>query len=157
MRTRTTYKNQIPLDNNRTQYRFHYTHKKNSKKKYFAINKDKSSAILRDDAIFKSTNLEVLKNQTIEENLTANIEKSEFKEKVSKILSSLTPREERVLRMRFGFSNNNLDYTLEEVAQHYKVSRERIRQVEAKALRKLKHPTRSIILKPYLNATSINR
>ena len=156
MRTRTTYKNQIPLDNSRTQYRFHYTHKKNYNKKYFAINKDKSSAVLRDDAIFKSTNLEVLKNQTIEENLTANIEQSELKETTTRVLSSLTPREERVLRMRFGFSNNT-DYTLEEVAQHFKVSRERIRQVEAKALRKLKHPSRSTILKPYLNATSINR
>ena len=57
------------------------TYNHNYNKKYFAINKSKSSAVLRDDAIFKSTNLEVLKNQPIEENLTANIEQSELKEK----------------------------------------------------------------------------
>ena len=155
MANRTTYKNQIPLDNSRTEYDFRWQRKSISSNYYFAIQKRKTQK-LRHDAIFKSTNLEVLKNQTIEENLTANIEQSELKETTTRVLSSLTPREERVLRMRFGFSNNNLDYTLEEVAQHYKVSRERIRQVEAKALRKLKHPSRSIILKPYLNATSIN-
>ena len=154
MANRTTYKNQIPLDNSRTEYDFRWRRKSISNN-HFAIQKRKTQR-LRHDAIFKSTNLEVLKNQPIEENLTANIEQSELKETTTRVLSSLTPREERVLRMRFGFSNNT-DYTLEEVAQHFKVSRERIRQVEAKALRKLKHPSRSAILKPYLNATSINR
>ncbi len=58
------------------------------------------------------------------------------------MLASLTPREERVLRMRFGIGMNT-DHTLEEVGQQFSVTRERIRQIEAKALRKLKHPSRS--------------
>jgi DNA-binding CsgD family transcriptional regulator len=58
------------------------------------------------------------------------------------VLASLTPREERVLRMRFGIGMNT-DHTLEEVGQQFSVTRERIRQIEAKALRKLKHPSRS--------------
>ena len=129
MANRTTYKNQIPLDNNRTQYRFHYTHKKNSKKKYFAINKDKSSAVLRDDAIFKSTNLEVLKNQTIEENLTANIEKSELSRDMSIVLSSLNPREEIVVRKYFAINVNKHKHTLSEIATKLKVSSTRISQI----------------------------
>ena len=65
-----------------------------------------------------------------------------FKRATTQILASLTPREERVLRMRFGIGMNT-DHTLEEVGQQFSVTRERIRQIEAKALRKLKHPTRS--------------
>lgn len=65
-----------------------------------------------------------------------------LRETTTRILSSLTPREERVLRMRFGIGMNT-DHTLEEVGQQFHVTRERIRQIEAKALRKLKHPTRS--------------
>ena len=68
----------------------------------------------------------------------------------TKILSSLTPREERVLRMRFGIGMNS-DHTLEEVGQQFSVTRERIRQIEAKALRKLKHPTRAKLLKSFLD------
>lgn len=67
---------------------------------------------------------------------------SNLKETCTRILSSLTPREERVLRMRFGIGMNT-DHTLEEVGQQFNVTRERIRQIEAKALRKLKHPSRS--------------
>ena len=67
-----------------------------------------------------------------------------------RILSSLTPREERVLRMRFGIGMNS-DHTLEEVGQQFSVTRERIRQIEAKALRKLKHPTRARKLKTFLD------
>ena len=67
-----------------------------------------------------------------------------------KILSSLTAREERVLRMRFGIGMNS-DHTLEEVGQQFSVTRERIRQIEAKALRKLKHPSRSKKLKSFLD------
>ena len=66
-----------------------------------------------------------------------------------KILASLTPREERVLRMRFGIGMNT-DHTLEEVGLQFSVTRERIRQIEAKALRKLKHPSRSKQLKSFL-------
>ena len=65
-----------------------------------------------------------------------------LKETVTRVLASLTPREERVLRMRFGIGMNT-DHTLEEVGQQFSVTRERIRLIEAKALRKLKHPSRS--------------
>jgi RNA polymerase primary sigma factor len=76
---------------------------------------------------------------------------SNLKETTTKILSSLTPREERVLRMRFGVGMNS-DHTLEEVGQQFSVTRERIRQIEAKALRKLKHPSRSKLLKSFLDS-----
>ena len=72
-----------------------------------------------------------------------------LKETCTKILSSLTPREERVLRMRFGIGMNT-DHTLEEVGKQFNVTRERIRQIEAKALRKLKHPSRSKKLRSFL-------
>lgn len=75
---------------------------------------------------------------------------SNLKETCTKILSSLTPREERVLRMRFGIGMNT-DHTLEEVGQQFSVTRERIRQIEAKALRKLKHPSRSRKLRSFLD------
>ncbi len=74
---------------------------------------------------------------------------SNLKETCTRILSSLTPREERVLRMRFGIGMNT-DHTLEEVGQQFNVTRERIRQIEAKALRKLKHPSRSKKLRSFL-------
>jgi RNA polymerase primary sigma factor len=67
---------------------------------------------------------------------------SNLRETTTRVLASLTPREERVLRMRFGIGMNK-DHTLEEVGQQFSVTRERIRQIEAKALRKLKHPSRS--------------
>ncbi len=73
-----------------------------------------------------------------------------LRETTSSVLSSLTPREERVLRMRFGIGMNT-DHTLEEVGQQFSVTRERIRQIEAKALRKLKHPSRSRKLRSFLD------
>jgi len=73
-----------------------------------------------------------------------------LKNTTTKVLASLTPREERVLRMRFGIGMNT-DHTLEEVGQQFSVTRERIRQIEAKALRKLKHPSRSRQLKSFLD------
>ena len=73
-----------------------------------------------------------------------------LKETVTRVLASLTPREERVLRMRFGIGMNT-DHTLEEVGQQFSVTRERIRQIEAKALRKLKHPSRSRKLRSFLD------
>jgi RNA polymerase primary sigma factor len=75
---------------------------------------------------------------------------SNLRETTTRVLASLTPREERILRMRFGISMNK-DHTLEEVGQQFSVTRERIRQIEAKALRKLKHPSRSRILRSFLD------
>jgi RNA polymerase primary sigma factor len=76
--------------------------------------------------------------------------RSELRETTTRVLASLTPREEHILRMRFGIGMNK-DHTLEEVGQKFLVTRERIRQIEAKALRKLKHPSRSRILRSFLD------
>ena len=73
-----------------------------------------------------------------------------LREATTSVLSTLTPREERVLRMRFGIGMNT-DHTLEEVGQQFSVTRERIRQIEAKGLRKLKHPSRSRKLRSFLD------
>ncbi|TAJ41642.1 MAG: RNA polymerase sigma factor RpoD, partial [Reyranella sp.] len=73
-----------------------------------------------------------------------------LRESTTRVLATLTPREERVLRMRFGIGMNT-DHTLEEVGQQFSVTRERIRQIEAKALRKLKHPSRSRMLRSFLD------
>src|SRR5215216_499449 len=75
---------------------------------------------------------------------------SNLRETTTRVLASLTPREERILRMRFGIGMNN-DHTLEEVGSQFSVTRERIRQIEAKALRKLKHPSRSRTLRSFLD------
>jgi RNA polymerase primary sigma factor len=75
---------------------------------------------------------------------------SNLRETTTRMLASLTPREERIVRMRFGLGMNS-DHTLEEVGQQFSVTRERIRQIEAKALRKLKHPSRSRILRTFLD------
>jgi RNA polymerase primary sigma factor len=75
---------------------------------------------------------------------------SNLRETTTRTLALLTAREERVLRMRFGIGINK-DHTLEEVGQRFSVTRERIRQIEAKALRKLKHPSRSRILRSFLH------
>jgi RNA polymerase primary sigma factor len=75
---------------------------------------------------------------------------SNLRETTTRVLASLSPREERIVRMRFGLGMNS-DHTLEEVGQQFSVTRERIRQIEAKALRKLKHPSRSGVLRSFLN------
>ena len=75
---------------------------------------------------------------------------SNLRETTTRVLASLAPREERVLRMRFGIGMNT-DHTLEEVGQQFSVTRERIRQIEAKSLRKLKHPSRSRKLRSFLD------
>ncbi len=75
---------------------------------------------------------------------------SNLRETTTRVLASLNPREERILRMRFGIGMNT-DHTLEEVGQQFSVTRERIRQIEAKALRKLKHPSRSRVLRSFLD------
>jgi RNA polymerase primary sigma factor len=74
---------------------------------------------------------------------------SNLREATTRVLASLTPREERIVRMRFGLGMNT-DHTLEEVGQQFLVTRERIRQIEAKAIRKLKHPSRSRVLRTFL-------
>jgi len=75
---------------------------------------------------------------------------SNLRETTTRMLASLTPREERIIRMRFGIGMNS-DHTLEEVGQQFSVTRERIRQIEAKAIRKLKHPSRSWVLRTFLD------
>jgi RNA polymerase primary sigma factor len=75
---------------------------------------------------------------------------SNLRETTTRVLASLTPREERIVRMRFGLGMNS-DHTLEEVGHQFSVTRERIRQIEAKALRKLKHPSRSRLLRSFLD------
>jgi RNA polymerase primary sigma factor len=76
--------------------------------------------------------------------------RSNLRETTTRVLASLTPREERIVRMRFGIGMNS-DHTLEEVGQQFSVTRERIRQIEAKAIRKLKHPSRSRELRSFLD------
>jgi RNA polymerase primary sigma factor len=76
-----------------------------------------------------------------------------LKEQTDAVLKSLTPREEKVIKMRFGV-NDDSEHTLEEVGQDFAVTRERIRQIEAKALRKLRHPTRSRKLRTFLEGGS---
>ena len=95
----------------------------------------------------------VLGDFVADDNATMPVEaavQANLREMTTRILSGLTPREERVLRMRFGIGMST-DHTLEEVGQQFSVTRERIRQIEAKALRKLKHPSRSKILRSFLN------
>ena len=75
-----------------------------------------------------------------------------LKEMTEQVLNTLTPREERVIRMRFGLEDGT-EHTLEEVGQNFAVTRERIRQIEAKALRKLRHPSRSRRLRAFLDGT----
>ena len=76
-----------------------------------------------------------------------------LKEQTDAVLKSLTPREEKVIKMRFGVTDDS-EHTLEEVGQDFAVTRERIRQIEAKALRKLRHPTRSRKLRTFLEGGS---
>jgi RNA polymerase primary sigma factor len=89
----------------------------------------------------------------IEDENTASPTQTAFdnllKEKIEQVLSTLTPREQRILRLRFGLVNGKC-YTLEEVGQKFGLTRERIRQIEARALRRLRHPRRSRQLKDYL-------
>jgi len=92
----------------------------------------------------------------IEDKMIANpaeaVITSNLREVTDEVLKSLTPREEKVIKMRFGLGPNGTEHTLEEVGQHFAVTRERIRQIEAKALRKLRHPSRSRKLKAFLES-----
>ena len=76
---------------------------------------------------------------------------SNLRETTTGVLASLTPREERIVRLRFGLGINS-DHTLEEVGQQFSLTRERIRQIEARALRKLKHPSRTRVLRSFLDS-----
>ena len=115
---------------------------------YYRINKNKNNHIvqqrvdrpqyLKEDAIFKSTDMSAADNMISEINLDSIIAKKQIKDKITQALTYLTPREERVLRMRFGVSMNT-DHTLEEVGLQFSVTRTRIGQIEAKALRKLSY------------------
>ena len=112
---------------------------------YYHVKKNKNGHLVRQkiykkskDAMFKSTNMSATDNMISEFNLDTLIAKKEIKEKITKALTYLTPREERVIRMRFGIGLNT-DYTLDEVGLPLSVTANRIRQIEAKALRKLSY------------------
>jgi len=112
---------------------------------YYSLRKNKNGHLVRQkvykkskDAIFKTTNMSATDNMISEFNLDTLIAKKEIKEKITKALTYLTPREERVIRMRFGIGLNT-DYTLDEVGLPLSVTANRIRQIEAKALRKLSY------------------
>ena len=105
---------------------------------YQVIQKRESYKYQKEDALFKSTELSVANDMTSEIDLDSIVAKNQIKEKITQALTYLTPREERVIRMRFGIGLNT-DYTLEEVGYPFSVTGNRIRQIEAKALRKLNH------------------
>jgi len=92
---------------------------------------------------------DLIEDQNVIQPIDAMIQ-SNLRETTSRVLASLTPREERIVRMRFGLGMNS-DHTLEEVGQQFSLTRERIRQIEAKALRKLRHPSRSRVLWSFLD------
>jgi RNA polymerase sigma factor (sigma-70 family) len=130
---------------------------------YYKLSKNKNNRIVQQKVDRPlSSKYDVMRLSTIEsldtinevspvivDNCLEELKRQNLKQVVTKTLSSLQPREERVLRLRFGI-NLNKDYTLEEVGKIINVNRERVRQIEAKALRKLKHPSRSKELKHYL-------
>ena len=146
---RTVYKNKIPLDSTKVKYRTDFQERTladNTSATYFRIQKtDPTTYRYSKDPIF---NTDELTENVIDDssNPFDAAAQQNLREKTTKVLSSLTPREERVVRMRFGIGVDK-EHTLEEIAQVFSVSRDRIRQIEAKALRKLKHPLRARILK----------
>jgi len=142
------YKLNLDIDNN--DYYYKISKNKNNRLVQQKVDRPLSSKY---DVMRLSTNesLDTINevSPVIVDNCLEELKRQNLKEVVTKILSSLQPREERVLRLRFGI-NLNKDYTLEEVGKIINVNRERVRQIEAKALRKLKHPSRSKELKHYL-------
>ena len=142
------YKLDLDIDNN--DYYYKISKNKNNRLVQQKVDRPLSSKY---DVMRLSTNesLDTINevSPVIVDNCLEELKRQNLKEVVTKILSSLQPREERVLRLRFGI-NLNKDYTLEEVGKIINVNRERVRQIEAKALRKLKHPSRSKELKHYL-------
>ena len=146
---RTVYKNKIPLDSTRVKYRTDFQERTladNTSATYFRIQKtDPTTYRYSKDPIFDTDELteNVIDDSSNPFDAAAQ---QNLREKTTKVLSSLSPREERVVRMRFGIGVDK-EHTLEEIAQVFSVSRDRIRQIEAKALRKLKHPLKARILK----------
>ena len=112
--------------------------RKEKGKVYFAMQKTKQVKYKKEDAIFKSTDMSAADNMISEINFDSIIAKKQIKDKITQALTYLTPREERILRMRFGVGMNT-DHTLREVSLKLSVNAERIRQIEAKALRKLSY------------------
>jgi len=144
----TNYKLDLDIDNNDYYYRI-----TKNERNHLVQQKCDRPLSSKCDVMRLSTNesLDTINevSPVIVDNCLEELKRQNLKEVVTKILSSLQPREERVLRLRFGI-NLNKDYTLEEVGKIINVNRERVRQIEAKALRKLKHPSRSKELKHYL-------
>ena len=124
------------LDNSANYYRPMFNKQKG--KVYFAMQKTKQVKYKKEDAIFKSTDMSAADNMISEINFDSIIAKKQIKDKITQALTYLTPREERILRMRFGVGMNT-DHTLEEVSLKLSVNAERIRQIEARALRKLSY------------------
>src|SRR6056300_1319309 len=144
----TNYKLDLDIDNNDYYYRI-----TKNERNHLVQQKCDRPLHSKNDVMRLSTNesLDTINevSPVIVDNCLEELKRQNLKEVVTKILSSLQPREERVLRLRFGI-NLKKDYTLEEVGKIINVNRERVRQIEAKALRKLKHPSRSKELKHYL-------
>ena len=143
----TNYNFKLDIDNNDYYYRI-----SKNKNNHLVQQKVYRPQFLKDDVLRLQT-LETydtnLDNEcVIVNNCLEKIRQDEINEKISIVLSSLTPREERVLRMRFGI--NTKEHTLDEIGQVLNVSGDRIRCIEAKALRKLKHPSRTKTLKELL-------
>jgi len=145
MKARLKYKKSIPLDNSRNTYDFRV-----HKNKIFAVQKRKTPLWKKEDALYRSKDLTEANYLMDNINLNEIVAKNQLKDKITKVLCTLTPREERIIRMRFGIGMNT-DYTLEEVGLQFSLTRERVRTIEAKALRKLKDPSRTKELKDYLN------
>ena len=144
----TNYNLQLDIDNKDYEYRIN-----KNKRNHLVQRKVDRPLSSKNDVMRLSTNESL---DTINEvspvtvdNCLEEFKRQNLKEAVSLILSSLTPREERVLRLRFGL--NTEEHTLEEVGVKFSLTRDRIRQIEAKALRKLKHPSLSKELKDYLS------
>src|SRR5210317_2314027 len=142
------YNLQLDIDNN--DYYYKLSKNKNNRLVQQKVDRPLSSKydVMRLSTIESLNTLDEV-SPVIVNDCLEKVKRQELKEVMSTVLSSLTPREERVLRLRFGI-NLNKDYTLEEVGKIINVNRERVRQIEAKALRKLKHPSRSKELKHYL-------
>ena len=102
-----------------------------------------------ENSITSDVNVDSLTNENTPDN---HFEQLSMKNDIEKLLSSITPRESKVLKMRFGLGKNMSDYTLEEVGYQFDVTRDRIRQIEAKALRKLRHESRRQVIEDYQEA-----
>jgi len=148
----TNYNLQLDIDNNDYYYRIN-----KNKNNHIVQQRVDRPQYLKDDVMRLSTNesLDTINDDYYEvspvtvDNCLEELKRQNFKEVLSLVLSSLRPHEERVLRLRFGI--NTEEHTLEEVGVKFNLTRETIRRIEAKALRKLKHPSRSKELKDFLS------